>query len=150
MTRYFVGIGSNDNAVENCTAMIKAIASAFQKVCVSTVVRSPACGVKAPDYLNAVVSFESSLESEDVQHWCKSLERRLGRTRNADGICQADLDILEPDNVSEVFFQPLIVQLQNFLQGIITRVDVSSVVLDLNEKTRTGFTPCFVRQVEMA
>lgn len=150
MTRYFVGIGSNFNAVENCTAMIKAIVSAFQKVCVSTVVRTPAFGVEAPDYLNAVVSFESSLEAGDIQLWCKTLETGLGRTRKADGICQADLDILEPDNVSEAFFQPLMLQLQNFLQGIITRVDISSVVLELDEHTRTGFSPCFIRQAEMA
>lgn len=146
MTRYFVGIGSNENAVHNCTAMIRAIRFAFRQVCVSSIVQTPAYGVDAPHYLNAVVSFEASLSIPELYGWCKKLERQLGRTRNQNGVCQADLDILQPGNVSEVFFQPLVLQLQAFLKGEASCVSFEKVPLQLEEQMSLGDAPCYLFQ----
>ncbi|MET4696032.1 2-amino-4-hydroxy-6-hydroxymethyldihydropteridine diphosphokinase [Endozoicomonas lisbonensis] len=158
MTRYFVGIGSNENAVHNCTAMIRAIRSAFRQVCVSSIVQTPdygvtAPGVAAPDvaaphYLNAVVSFEASLSIPELYGWCKNLESQLGRTRNQNGVCQADLDILQPGNVSEEFFQPLVLQLQAFLKGEDSGVGLEKVSLQLDEQMIVGDAPCYLFQAE--
>ncbi|AMO58177.1 hypothetical protein GZ77_20820 [Endozoicomonas montiporae] len=146
MTRYFVGIGSNEKAVQNCAAMIRAVCSTFQSVCVSSVVRTPACGVDAPNYLNAVVSFEASLSLSELHRWCKALEKQLGRTRNRKGVCEADLDILEPGQVSEAFFQPLILQVQAFLEGTVSTVNLETVALQLDEQMRVGDAPCYFSQ----
>ena len=155
MTRYFVGIGSNENAVHNCTAMIRAIRSAFRQVCVSSIVQTPAYGIDAPNYLNAVVSFESSMSLSELRSWCKNLENQLGRTRHQKGVCQADLDILQPGNVSEDFFQPLVAQLQAFLGGEahpvnFETVNFEKVVLQLDEQVNVGDTPSYLFQTEPA
>ncbi|MCW7556149.1 2-amino-4-hydroxy-6-hydroxymethyldihydropteridine diphosphokinase [Endozoicomonas gorgoniicola] len=148
MTRYFVGIGSNENAVHNCTAMISAIRSAFRQVCVSSIVQTPAYGVDAPHYLNAVVSFEALLSIPELYDWCKKLETQLGRTRTRNGICQADLDILQPGHVSEVYYQPLVLQLQAFLKGEAICVSHDKVCLQLDERMSVGDAPCYLFQTE--
>ncbi|UYM14226.1 2-amino-4-hydroxy-6-hydroxymethyldihydropteridine diphosphokinase [Endozoicomonas euniceicola] len=150
MNRYFVGIGSNENAVHNCTAMIRAIRSAFRQVCVSSIVQTPAYGVDAPHYLNAVVSFEALLSIPELYDWCKKLETQLGRIRTRNGICQADLDILQPGHVSEVYYQPLVLQLQAFLKGEAIRVNLEKVCLQLDERMSVGDAPCYLFQTETA
>ena len=154
MTRYFVGIGSNSNAARNCAAMVRAIRSMFHKVCISSVVQTPACGEDAPHYLNAVVSFESSFSLPELHTWCKKLENQLGRTRDQKGVCQADLDILQPGNVLEAFFQPLVVQLQSLLEGencpFSLEVMFETVILELDEQTSVGDVPRYLHQTEFA
>lgn len=119
MTQYFIGIGSNDQADESCRLMIAALRNQFDDVQVSKLVRTPAHGIEAPDYLNGVACFDSSMTAEALNLWCKALELRLGRDRRQ-ALCRADLDILlvvdnndqiQPDSVDEVYFRPLINEL---------------------------------------
>lgn len=119
MTRYFIGIGSNDNALENCQQMISALQGAFDHVRVSRIVQTEAWGVDAPDYMNAVACIETDLDSEALNRWCKAEEQRLGRIRQQK-LCTADLDILMEvrdgelvnlEQVQETYFRPLIVEL---------------------------------------
>ena len=57
MSRYFIGIGSNKNAEHNCVAMIEAIMMSFRQVMLSSIVRTPALGIDAPDYLKCCYQF---------------------------------------------------------------------------------------------
>ena len=119
MTRYFIGIGSNDQAEKNCQLMISALKNTFDDVQVSRLIWTPAHGIFAPDYLNGVACFESDIDQAELNTWCKALEQRLGRDRKQT-LCCADLDILlavdhddavciEP--VEEEYFRPLIGEL---------------------------------------
>lgn len=119
MTRYFVGIGSNDNAEKNCELMIQALKNKFGNVLVSQLIRTPAVGIEAPDYFNAVACFESAIKPDELNRWCKKFEHQLGRDRQQ-ALCCADLDILlavdgdaavSTDLVEEVYFRPLIREL---------------------------------------
>ena len=119
MTRYFIGIGSNENASENCQQMIAALKDAFGDIRVSQVVQTKAYGIDAPDYLNAVACIETELDSDALNRWCKSQEQRLGRDRQQ-RLCSADLDILlsadegetiNPASAEDEYFRPLIAEL---------------------------------------
>ena len=147
MTRYYVGIGSNENAEENCVAMINAVRTTFQKVAVSSVVRSAAFGHEkgVPDYINAVLRFDSDMTPGQLQSWCKTLEQKLGRTRASDGLCQADLDVLEPGLVEEPFFQPLVGQLITPGQQYVCEAlpdDYQTVRLLIEDSHYVGLKPC--------
>ena len=121
MTRYFIGIGSNENARENCLKMIQAIEAQFAHVKVSRIVQTKAWGQEAPDYLNAVVCMEANLDIGQLDQWCKAQELKLGRDRT-NNRCAADLDILyivDMDKGEKVslekskapYFQPLLAEL---------------------------------------
>ena len=119
MTRYFIGIGSNENASENCQQMITALKEKFGEIRVSQIVQTRAHGIEAPDYLNAVACIETDLDSDALNHWCKAQELRLGRDRQQ-LLCSADLDILlaaddseqvNPALAEEEYFRPLIEEL---------------------------------------
>ena len=119
MTRYFIGIGSNHQADKNCRLMINALRDRFEVVQVSRVIKTPAYGIEAPDYLNAVACFESDIRRDKLNIWCKDLEHQLGRDRQQT-LCCADLDILLAvngnesiaiDSVAEEYFHPLIDEL---------------------------------------
>lgn len=124
MPRYFIGIGSNDEASDNCRQMIRALESRFDGVRVSQLVKTRAHGVDGPDYMNAVACFESPILPEDLAQWCKQIEKALGRDRSQ-SLCRADLDILlvqdrpeggetgpvNLDAVHEPWFRPLMAEL---------------------------------------
>ena len=99
--------------------MINALRDRFEDVQVSRVIQTPAYGIEAPDYLNAVACFESDIERDQLTIWCKNLEHQLGRDRQQT-LCCADLDILLAvngdesiaiDSVEEEYFRPLIEEL---------------------------------------
>ena len=119
MTRYFIGIGSNHQADKNCRLMMQALQEAFGDVQFSKLHKTPAYGIEAPDYLNAVACFESEISRDSLNQWCKSLENRLGRDRQQ-LLCCADLDILlaidcdgqvELEAIEDIYFRPLVNEL---------------------------------------
>ena len=93
MTHCFVGIGSNENPEYHCQAMIEALRQQFRDIWVSSLCRTVAHGLKAADYVNGVVYFESELTPKELKSWCRQLEDSLGRIRGGT-LCRADLDIL--------------------------------------------------------
>ena len=125
MTRYFIGIGSNDQADRNCRLMMESLQNTFENVQFSQLTRTKAVGIEAPDYLNAVACFESDMTTDALNRWCKQLENQLGRDRQQT-LCCADLDILlaiegddplEPEDVERVedcYFRPLMSELLSF------------------------------------
>lgn len=125
MTVYVLGIGSNINAESQCRQMIAALEQQFGKVRVSELVTTKAVGLEAPDYINAVVCFESDMSAEALQQWCKRLEEQLGRDREH-RLCAADIDLLLAvdcsdtlagekliKQVKEPWFRPLVTELLN-------------------------------------
>ena len=119
MTRYFIGIGSNHHADKNCRLMMQALRERFDDVQFSKLHKTPAYGIEAPDYLNAVACFESEMSRDSLNQWCKNLENSLGRDRQQ-VLCCADLDILlAVDNddfvlleaIDDVYFRPLVNEL---------------------------------------
>ena len=119
MTRYFIGIGSNHDADKNCRLMMLALQEKFDDVQFSQVHRTPAHGIEAPDYLNAVACFESEISQDSLNQWCKALENCLGRDRQQ-LLCCADLDILlamdsddlvELEAIEDIYFRPLVNEL---------------------------------------
>jgi len=60
------------------------------------VYRTPAVGSPAPDYLNAVVAFSSSLSADDIKARLVVIENAAGRsrTRPRGAVCELDLDVL--------------------------------------------------------
>ena len=119
MTRYFIGIGSNHQADKNCRLMMQALRDKFEDVQFSRLLKTPAYGVQAPDYLNSVACFESEISRAALNQWCKTLEASLGRNRQQ-LLCSADLDIIlavnsdnpvELDAVEDIYFRPLVSEL---------------------------------------
>ncbi|OED43620.1 hypothetical protein ACH42_09640 [Endozoicomonas sp. (ex Bugula neritina AB1)] len=119
MTQFLIGIGSNENARENCEQMIAALKERFGEIKVSQIVQTKAHGIDAPDYLNAVACIETDLDANALNQWCKMQEQRLGRDRNQQ-LCAADLDILlavndgeyvDPNQAKETYLRPLIAEL---------------------------------------
>ena len=122
MTCYFLGIGSNDDAENNCRLMIEAIRETFDDVRLSRVICTEAHGEAhdgAPDYYNAVACFESGWSPDRLNDWCKIVEQKLGRVRGSN-LCRADLDILlvvddrsdaSISDIDDIYFRPLVQEL---------------------------------------
>ncbi|WP_257267079.1 2-amino-4-hydroxy-6-hydroxymethyldihydropteridine diphosphokinase [Endozoicomonas sp. ONNA2] len=129
MTVYVLGIGSNINAEFQCRQMIAALELRFGQLRVSELVTTKAVGLAAPDYINAVVCFESDISAEALRQWCKRLEEQLGRDRQQ-RLCAADIDLLlavdRPalavekliNQVKEPWFRPLVTELLNINEGV--------------------------------
>lgn len=120
MKRYFIGIGSNHHTDKNCRLMMQALEEKFVNVQFSRLRQTPAYGVEAPDYLNAVACFESGISRDSLSQWCKALEDRLGRDRQQRLFCCADLDILlvtgidervEVGAIRDIYYRPLVREL---------------------------------------
>ena len=86
----------------------------------------------------------------ECARWCKQLEQKLGRTRNADGVCAADLDILDPETIHEPFFQPLVREIQVTLSGRNSDgCEARTIPLQV-AGTAIGLAPCRLSQPEFA
>lgn len=83
--KVFLGFGSNlGEREENCE---KSIDLLLQNPEIASLKKSSLYSTKAiclpgerqPDFINGVVSFETTLEVESLYHLCKSIEEKLGR-----------------------------------------------------------------------
>ena len=119
VTRYFIGIGSNYNAQENCQQMIAALKERFGDIKLSRIIQTKACGIEAPDYMNAVACIDTEMDFYELNHWCKNQEQDLGRDRQQI-LCSADLDVLlavdeekqiNLEKIEEKYFRLLVAEL---------------------------------------
>jgi len=99
--------------------MVEALEERFGEILLSQMVWTEAVGIKAPDYLNAVASIDTDMDSKALKQWCLEQERRLGRDRK-NHLCKADLDILmvlsdhetaDPSKTDELYYRPLIAEI---------------------------------------
>lgn len=72
----------------------------------SEIMNTPAWGFEAPDFLNAVVRYESSLPSEEILDICKDIEREMGRE-----------EVLEYDSVGHRVYHDRIIDIDILLYG---------------------------------
>lgn len=96
MPAVFVGLGSNERPAERLQPAVARLREVDAALRVSSVYRSAAVGVAAPDYWNAVVELSTELAVDDLVALLAEIERAGGRTRppREPGICELDLDLL--------------------------------------------------------
>lgn len=92
--KYYLSIGSNDNAAHNLQAAVHQLAQVAGILAVSSVYESPAAGDSvAPPYLNAALIIETDLAPVALKNVCRTIEARLGRVRPSD-VVAIDIDIV--------------------------------------------------------
>lgn len=97
MNDCIIGIGSNINAEANIAQVLELLASHFQIVQVSTMVKTKAIGmIDQPDYTNGAVRILTGMPMEELTAFLKQLEDQMGRDRTQAkfGPRNIDLDIL--------------------------------------------------------
>lgn len=77
----YVSLGSNIQPVSNIKACLQALAAEFGALKCSTVYRTAAVGFSGPDFLNAVVGFQTTQSLADLKLWFRQLETSQGRER---------------------------------------------------------------------
>jgi 2-amino-4-hydroxy-6-hydroxymethyldihydropteridine diphosphokinase len=96
MPEVFVGLASNERPAERFQAALERLGGLGAPLRVSSVYRSAAQGVAAPDYWNAAVAFVAAARVDDLAALLAGIEHAAGRTRpsRVGGICELDLDLL--------------------------------------------------------
>ena len=96
MPEVFVGIGSNVEPERHVRRAIAGLDSEFGPIAVSPVYRNAAVGFDGEDFLNLVVSFNTTLNVSDLVEVLRNIEQRCGRRRDEErwGPRTLDLDIL--------------------------------------------------------
>ncbi|KEQ16963.1 2-amino-4-hydroxy-6-hydroxymethyldihydropteridine diphosphokinase [Endozoicomonas numazuensis] len=156
MTLFYIGVGSNDEAENNCQQMIQALRQQFGTVLVSSLIQTTAEGVDAADYYNSVVCFESEASSIAINQWCKQVEDRLGRIRGSLQ-CRADLDILQAvedvrdvkvSAIEEIYYRPLVKQLWHFQTGKPVQVFTDAVCMTFESGVQLSNQPRLLPELE--
>lgn len=116
-----VVLGSNIDAEKNINVALSLLEKYFKVNKISSVLKTKPIGItNQPDFLNAAVFMETSLEREALIQRLKALEDELGRdrTRPKFGPREIDLDILSwngkivnDDYYSRDFLQQLVAEL---------------------------------------
>ncbi|MGI9280272.1 MAG: 2-amino-4-hydroxy-6-hydroxymethyldihydropteridine diphosphokinase [Endozoicomonas sp.] len=157
MTLFYIGVGSNDEAEQNCRQMIQALRQQFGSLLVSSLIQTSAEGVEAADYYNAVVCFESEASPSSINQWCKQIEDQLGRVRGSLQ-CRADLDILQVAEgamdvkisaIEEVYYRPLVKQLCHFQAGRPVSVFTDAVSMAFESGVTLGNQPRLLPLLEL-
>ena len=93
MSTVFLGLGSNVDAAANIRAGLSALESEFGACAVSPIYQSRSFGFEGNDFINLVVSIETSLEPLVLKKSLKALEERYGRLRDVAKYSDRTLDI---------------------------------------------------------
>ena len=105
--KYFLSIGSNIEAIKNIDFAIKELDSLLSKINKSSKYQTKAVGFEGDDFLNLVVSGDSSLNFDELNLKLKKIEDMTGRNRNAPKFSARTLDIdivLQVDD-DEIIFE---------------------------------------------
>lgn len=92
-----IGIGSNIDAEENISKMLKILSSEVEIKKISALVKTKPIGiVNQPDFTNGAVKIETPHKKKELKRLLKKIEDRLGRDRKAPrfGPRTIDLDIV--------------------------------------------------------
>ncbi len=93
MAEIFLSIGSNIQPSANITRCALALDKHFHNVVWSSVYQSAAVGMTGDDFLNAVVSAETTDSINDVETTLKAIEKDQGRQRSSNKYMSRTLDI---------------------------------------------------------
>ena len=105
--KYFLSIGSNINATKNIEFAIKELSLILSNINKSSTYQTKAVGFEGDDFLNLVVSGESSFNFDELNLKLKKIEDMTGRNRNAPKFSARTLDIdivLQVDD-DEIIFE---------------------------------------------
>jgi 2-amino-4-hydroxy-6-hydroxymethyldihydropteridine diphosphokinase len=94
MPEVFIGAGSNADPERRLHRALAELERRFGSLRCSNVVRGPAVGVRAADYLNVVVVTQTERAVDSVRAELRALETLAGRTRADPAVCELDLDLL--------------------------------------------------------
>ena len=105
--KYFLSIGSNINATKNIEFAIKELNLILSNTNKSSTYQTKAVGFEGDDFLNLVVSGESSLNFDELNPKLKKIEDLSGRNRNAPKFSARtlDIDIVLQVDVDEIIFE---------------------------------------------
>ena len=105
--KYFLSIGSNIEATKNIDSAIKELDLIFSNINKSSTYQTKAVGFEGDDFLNLVVSGDSSLNFDELNLKLKKIEDMTGRNRNGPKFSARTLDIdivLQVDD-DEIIFE---------------------------------------------
>ena len=105
--KYFLSIGSNINATKNIEFAIKELNLILSNINKSSTYQTKAVGFEGDDFLNLVVSGESSLNFDELNLKLKKIEDLSGRNRNAPKFSARtlDIDIVLQTDEDEIIFE---------------------------------------------
>ena len=105
--KYFLSIGSNIEATKNIDSAIKELDLIFSNINKSSTYQTKAVGFEGDDFLNLVVSGDSSLNFDELNLKLKKIEDMTGRNRNAPKFSARtlDIDIVLQVDVDEIIFE---------------------------------------------
>ncbi|MCA1713566.1 MAG: 2-amino-4-hydroxy-6-hydroxymethyldihydropteridine diphosphokinase [Gammaproteobacteria bacterium] len=89
----YVSLGSNVQPEANLRAAVVALRARFGEVVVSPVYRTPSVGFKGPDFLNAIVVFDSDIHPFALNDWLHAVEVVQGRDRRDASYSNRSLDM---------------------------------------------------------
>jgi len=93
MSRAYLSLGSNVDAVTHLRAAVHALQLRFGDVVMSPVYRTRAVGFDGPDFYNAAAIIESDLDPHALNAWLHALEDAQGRDRSGPRYGDRTLDI---------------------------------------------------------
>lgn len=105
--KYFLSIGSNIEATKNIDSAIKELDLIFSNINKSSTYQTKAVGFEGDDFLNLVVSGDSSLNFDELNLKLKKIEDMTGRNRNAPKFSARtlDIDIVLQTDEDEIIFE---------------------------------------------
>ena len=105
--KYFLSIGSNINATKNIEFAIKELDLILSNINKSSIYQTKSIGFEGDDFLNLVVSGESSLNFDELNLKLKKIEDLSGRNRNAPKFSARtlDIDIVLQTDEDEIIFE---------------------------------------------
>jgi len=93
MSRAYLSLGSNVDAVTHLRAAVDALQQRFGDVVLSPVYRTRAVGFDGPDFYNAAAIIDSDLDPHALNAWLHALEDAQGRDRSGPRYGNRTLDI---------------------------------------------------------
>ena len=93
MSRAYLSLGSNLDAVTHLRAAVHALQMRFGDVVLSPVYRTRAVGFDGPDFYNAAAIIDSDLDPHALNAWLHALEDAQGRDRSGPRYGNRTLDI---------------------------------------------------------
>ena len=91
--KYFLSIGSNIEAIKNIDFALKELNLILSNINKSSKYQTKAVGFEGDDFLNLVVSGDSSVSFDELNLKLKKIEDLSGRNRNAPKFSARTLDI---------------------------------------------------------
>ena len=108
MMKYFLSLGSNIEPKKNLDIAITALATLLDDMSCSSTHQTKAEGFEGEDFLNLIISGNSSLSFQSLNKKLKSIEDKAGRNRDAPTFSARTLDIdivLQLNDEEEILYE---------------------------------------------